>query len=153
MYTLFQYSRSFTNLPVGQGIRPLFHVMAHSIPLCDKMGCRYSGLDHCKKQVQTLVTNNLRKWLLTPIYRNIKSLQEFQGIIESCVLPFPMVVWQLYLHLPMQSMPINTKVLSLIPDCGVVYSIQHIHDKVFISNRFFFWILQFPTPLTLNITI
>ena len=102
MYTLFLYSRSFTNLPVGQGIRPLFHVMAHSIPLCDKMGCRYSGLDHCKKQVQTLVTNNLRKWLLTPIYRNIKSLQEFQGIIESCVLPFPMVVWQLYLHLPMQ---------------------------------------------------
>jgi hypothetical protein len=35
------------------------------------------------------------------------------------------MVWYLYLQLPVQSVPITTKVLRSIPTHGEVYSIQH----------------------------
>ena len=40
------------------------------------------------------------------------------------------IVWYLDLHLPMQSVPITTKVVSLIPTHGEVYLIQHYVIKL-----------------------
>ena len=40
------------------------------------------------------------------------------------------IVWYLDLHLPMQSVPITTKVVSLIPAHGEVYPIQHYVIKL-----------------------
>ena len=40
------------------------------------------------------------------------------------------IIWQLDLQLPVQSVTITTKVVSLNPVHGKVYSIQHYHDYV-----------------------
>ena len=44
-----------------------------------------------------------------------------------------MIVWWLDLHLPMQSVPITTKVVSSNPSQGEVYLIQHYVIK-FVSD-------------------
>ncbi len=41
------------------------------------------------------------------------------------------IVWLLDLQLPVQSVPITAKVVSLNPVHGEVYSIQHLYDKVY----------------------
>ena len=60
------------------------------------------------------------------------------------------------LQLPMQSVPITTKVLSLNPTHGEVYSIQYYVIK-FVSDLrqvgCFLWALQFPPPIKLTTTI
>jgi hypothetical protein len=60
------------------------------------------------------------------------------------------------LQLPMQSVPITTKVLSLNPAHGKVYSIQYYVIK-FVSDLrqvgCFLWALQFPPPIKLTTTI
>ena len=43
------------------------------------------------------------------------------------------IVWELHLQLPVQSVPINTKVVSSNPVHGEVYSIQHYVIK-FVSD-------------------
>ena len=59
------------------------------------------------------------------------------------------IVWYLDLQLHMQSVPITTKVVSLKPIHGEVYSIQHYMIK-FVSNLQqvggFLWVLRFPPP-------
>ena len=47
---------------------------------------------------------------------------------EDSILPgavLVMIVWLLYLQLPVQSVPITTKVMSSNPAHGGMYSIQH----------------------------
>jgi hypothetical protein len=60
------------------------------------------------------------------------------------------------LQLPMQSVPITTKFLSLNPAHGKVYSIQYYVIK-FVSDLWqvgcFLWALQFPPPIKLTTTI
>jgi len=51
------------------------------------------------------------------------------------------------LQLPVQSVPITTKVGSSHPTHGEVYSIQHCVIK-FISG--FLWVLRFPPPIKKN---
>ena len=61
-------------------------------------------------------------------------------------------VWLLDLQLPIQSVPITTKVVSLNPVHGEVYLIQHYVIK-FVSDlrqiSGFLWGLQFPPPIKL----
>jgi hypothetical protein len=61
-----------------------------------------------------------------------------------------------YLQLPMQSVPITTKVVSLNPTNGKVYLIQHNVMK-FVSDLWqvgsFLWVLRFPPPIKLTDTI
>jgi len=62
-----------------------------------------------------------------------------------------MIVWLLDLELPVQSVPITTKVVSLN-----MYSIQH-YVKRFVSDLWkvggFLWILRFPPPIKLTAMI
>jgi hypothetical protein len=66
------------------------------------------------------------------------------------------MVWLLDLQLPVQSMPITTKVVSSNPVVGEVYSIQHYVIK-FVSDLWhvdgFLWVLGFPPPTKLTVTI
>jgi hypothetical protein len=66
------------------------------------------------------------------------------------------IVWQLDLQLPIQSLPINTKVVSSNLDHGEVYLIQHYVIK-FVSDLRqvggFLRVLRFPTPIKLTATI
>jgi hypothetical protein len=58
-----------------------------------------------------------------------------------------MIVWKLDLQLPVQSVPITTKVLSSNPVHGEVYLIQHYVMKFVGDLRQiggFFWVLWFP---------
>ena len=60
-----------------------------------------------------------------------------------------MIVWKLDLQLPVQSMPITTKVLSSNPVHGEVYLIQHYVMKFVGDLRQiggFLWVLWFPPP-------
>jgi hypothetical protein len=52
---------------------------------------------------------------------------DVQGNKEAIVV---MIIWYLDLQLPVQSLPIITKVVSLKPVHGEVYSIQHYHKVV-----------------------
>ena len=57
-----------------------------------------------------------------------------------------MIVWKLDLQLPVQSVPITTKVLSLNPVHGEVYLIQHYVMKFVGDLRQiggFLWVLWF----------
>ena len=60
------------------------------------------------------------------------------------------------LQLPVQSVPTTTKVVSLNPVHGEVYSIKHYVIK-FVSDLWqvsgFLWVLQFPPPIKLTTTI
>ena len=64
-----------------------------------------------------------------------------------------MILWQLDLQLPMQSVHITTEVASLNPDHGNVYLIQHYVIK-FVSDLLqddgFF---RFPSPIKLTAMI
>jgi hypothetical protein len=64
-----------------------------------------------------------------------------------------MIVWKLDLQLHMQSVRITTKVVSLNPDHGEVYSIQHYVIK-FVSDLRqvcgFLRVLGFPPPIKLT---
>jgi hypothetical protein len=60
------------------------------------------------------------------------------------------------LHLPVQSVPITTKVVSLNPDHGEVYLMQHYVIKfvsVLLQVGGFLWVLRFPPPIKLTATI
>ena len=67
-----------------------------------------------------------------------------------------MILWWLGLQLPVQSLPITTKVVSSNPANGEVYSIQHYVIK-FVSDLRqvggFLWVLRFPPPIKLIGTI
>jgi hypothetical protein len=66
------------------------------------------------------------------------------------------IVWHLDLQLPVQSVPIITKVVSLNPVHGEVFSIQHYVIK-FVSDLRqvdgFPQVLRFPPPIKLTATI
>ena len=66
------------------------------------------------------------------------------------------VVWQLDLQLPVQSVHITTKVVSSNPVHGEVYSMQHYVIK-FVSVLWqvtgFLLVLPFPPPVTLTVII
>jgi hypothetical protein len=66
------------------------------------------------------------------------------------------IVWQLDLQLPVQSVPIITKVVSSNPAYGEVYLIQHFVIK-FVSDwqqmSGFLRVLQFPPPIKLTATV
>ena len=63
-----------------------------------------------------------------------------------------MISWQLHLQLPVQSVTIATKVVSLNPTHGEVYSIQHV-IKFVNDLRQVDSFLQFPTQIKLTATI
>jgi hypothetical protein len=67
-----------------------------------------------------------------------------------------MIVWQLDLQLPMQSVLITTKVMSSNPANGEVYSIQHYVIK-FVSDLRqvggFLCAFRFPPPIKLTAMI
>jgi hypothetical protein len=67
-----------------------------------------------------------------------------------------MIIWDLDLQLPMQSMTITTKLVSLNPDQGEVYWIQHYVIK-FVSDlqqvSRFIRVLRFPPSIKLTSTI
>ena len=59
------------------------------------------------------------------------------------------------LQLPVQSVPITTKVMSSNPLHGEMYSIQHYLIKFVRDLRQiggFLWVLRFPTPMKLTAT-
>ena len=66
------------------------------------------------------------------------------------------IVCKFNLQLPVQSVPITTKVVSLNPVHGKVYSIQH-YVIMFVSNLRhvggFLWVLPFLPSIKLNATI
>ena len=66
------------------------------------------------------------------------------------------IVWQLDLQLPVQSVPIITKVVSSNPVHGEVYSKQHYVIK-FVSDLRqvggFLRLLRFPPPIKLAVKI
>ena len=65
---------------------------------------------------------------LSIVEGHICQLMSVSNMIGAVVV---MIVWQLDLQLPMQSVPIITKVVSLNPVDGEMYSIQHYCDQVF----------------------
>ena len=67
-----------------------------------------------------------------------------------------LIKWWLHLQLPMQSMPITTKVVSSKPVHDKVYSIQHYVIKFGSDLRQvggFPRVLRFPPPMNLTATI
>ena len=80
---------------------------------------------------------------------NVCLVKLFSGAVVA------VMVWQLDLPLPMQSVPLTTEVVSLNPAQGV-YSIQHYVIK-FVSDLRqvcgFLWVLNFPPPLKRTATI
>ena len=68
------------------------------------------------------------------------------------------IVRKLDWQLPVQSMPINTKVMSLNPAHDEVYSIQlyvikFVSDLLKFSGFLLVLLLRFPRPIKLNVTI
>jgi hypothetical protein len=63
------------------------------------------------------------------LYKGV-SVAERRNVLGALVI---VIVCQLDLRLPMQSIPITTKVVSLNPTHGDVYSIQH-YVKKFVSD-------------------
>jgi hypothetical protein len=67
-----------------------------------------------------------------------------------------LIVWQMDLYLPMQSMPVTTNVVRSNPVHGMVYLIQHYVIK-FVSDLRqvggFLWVLRFSPPIKLTTTI
>jgi hypothetical protein len=67
-----------------------------------------------------------------------------------------MLIWRLHVQLPMQSVAITTKIVSLNPSPGEVYSIQPYVIK-FVSDlrqvSGFLRVLRFPPPIKLTATI
>jgi hypothetical protein len=63
------------------------------------------------------------------------------------------IVCELYLQLPMQSVPITTNAVSSNPVHGEVYSIQHYVIKFVSDLRQVGGFLRFPPPIKLTDTI
>ena len=88
------------------------------------------------------------------IKKYIYSLQRKLQIKKGCVVD--MIVWYLHLHLPVQSEPIITKVVSSNPAQMQVYSIQHYVIK-FVRDLHpfggFLQVLRFLPPIKLTATI
>ena len=67
-----------------------------------------------------------------------------------------MIVWQLDLQLPVQSVSITTKVVNSNPPNGEVYSIQHYMINC-VSDLWqvcgFQWVLRFPPSTKLTVMI
>ena len=61
------------------------------------------------------------------------------------------MVWLLNLQLPMQSVPITTKIMNSNPVHGEVYSIKFVSDLRQVCG--FLWVLRFPPPIKLTATI
>jgi hypothetical protein len=61
------------------------------------------------------------------------------------------IVWLLNLQLPMQSVPITTKIVNSNPVHGEVYSIKFVSDLRQVCG--FLWVLRFPPPIKLTATI
>jgi hypothetical protein len=67
-----------------------------------------------------------------------------------------MIIWELDLQLPVQSVPNTTKVVSSNPTHGEVYLIQQYVLMLVSDLRHvcgFLWILRFPPPIKLTATI
>ena len=67
-----------------------------------------------------------------------------------------MIVWQLDLQLPVKSVPITIKVVSLYPVHREAYLMQHYVIQFVIDLRQvdgFLWVLRFPKPIKLTDTI
>ena len=64
-----------------------------------------------------------------------------------------LIVWELDLQLPMQTMSMTTNVVSLNPDHGDVYSIIHHYVTEFVSDCGFLQVLRFPPPIKLIATV
>jgi len=66
------------------------------------------------------------------------------------------IIWELDLQLPVQSVPITTKVVSSTPTHGEVYSILHYVIK-FVSDLQqvcgFLRVLRYPPPIKLAVMI
>ena len=66
------------------------------------------------------------------------------------------IVWYLYLQLPMQSVPITTKAVSSNPVHSEVFLIQH-YVIMFVSDfrkvSGFLWVPRFPPPIKLTAMI
>jgi hypothetical protein len=72
------------------------------------------------------------------------------------MLPRSIFPDQIDLQLPMQSVPITTKVVSSNPVHGEVHLIQHYVIKVVSDLRHvsgFLWVLRFPPQIKLTATI
>ena len=69
---------------------------------------------------------------------------------------FPLSLISVDLQLPVQSLLIITKVVSLYPAHGEVYLMQHYVIKFVSDLRYvdgFLWVLWFPPPIKLTATI
>jgi hypothetical protein len=67
-----------------------------------------------------------------------------------------MIIWQLELQIHMQSVNITTNVVSSNPSHSEVYSIQLYVIRFVIDLRQvggFLWVLRFPPPIKLTVTI
>ena len=72
------------------------------------------------------------------------------------MLPRSIFPGQIDLQLPMQSVPITTKVVSSNPVHGEVHLIQHYVIKVVSDLRHvsdYLWVLRFPPQIKLTATI
>ena len=79
----------------------------------------------------------------------------YKLVLAICMI-IGVVVWCLDLQLPMQSVPITAKVVSLNPTHGEVFSIQHYMIKFvsdFLQIGGFLLILRFPPSIKLTVTI
>ena len=106
----------------------------------------YFFLSLCEAHFMVLV-------LSFAIHQNMQQIQfRYSGVVVVVV-----IVWYLDLQLPVQSVPITTKVVSSNPVHGEVYSIQHYMIKFVSDLRRVVGILQVlqflpPIKLTHNIT-
>ena len=76
----------------------------------------------------------------SPVYNQIDIIYIFQIAKGAIVV---VILWSLYLQLPVQSLPITTKLLSLNPVHGEMYLIQHYVIKLFLlyaRSSFHWWV-------------
>jgi hypothetical protein len=94
------------------------------------------------------------KYVIISIILLVWILRYFTFIVHGS--PWSYGSWISNYSVPMQSVPITTKVVSFNPAHGKVYLIQHYVIK-FVSDLWqsvgFLWVLQFPPPIKLNTMI
>ena len=103
-----------------------------------------------KRQHNRLSQDHSKARFLLPVLQFFLNHSKFSGAVMV------LIIWQLDLQLPVQAVPITTKVGNSNPVHGEVYSIQHYVIK-FVSDLRqvggFLWILRFPPPIKLTATI
>ena len=111
---------------------------------------------HAVETVSKIVSKyhrNRDKFDILHFYRDDSSMLMLSYFPRDVVV---VIVWQLDLQIPVQSVPITTKVVSSNIVHGEVYSIQHYEIK-FVRNlrqvSGFLCVLQFPPPIKLTATI